>query len=58
MYKMRFVLSLFIVVLLNSSMGFGQQKISIEDAIKLSIENNNQLESAVYDVNKAEISFA
>ena len=31
-----------------------QEKISLDEAIKLALENNNQLKSALYDVNKAE----
>jgi outer membrane protein TolC len=33
---------------------YGQQKITLDEAIKQSISNNNQLQSAVYDVSKAE----
>ncbi|MFA7325092.1 MAG: TolC family protein [Candidatus Kapaibacterium sp.] len=33
---------------------FAQEKVSLDDAIKLALENNKQLKSAIYDVNKAE----
>lgn len=31
-----------------------QEKVSLDDAIKMALENNKQLKSALYDVNKAE----
>lgn len=52
-YINSFVLMMGILIIGNST-SYSQQKISLDDAIKLSIDNNKQLKSAVYDVAKAD----
>lgn len=42
------------ILIVGSNTSYSQQKISLDDAIKLSIDNNKQLKSAVYDVAKAD----
>lgn len=46
------LIALLFILIVGTS--YGQQKISLDEAIKQSINSNKQLQSAVYDVSKAE----
>ena len=48
------VFCLICIFIVGSSVSVAQQKISLDEAIKQSINKNKQLQSAVYDVSKAE----
>lgn len=48
------LITLICLFLVGSSVSYSQQQISLDEAIKQSISNNKQLQSAVYDVGKAE----
>lgn len=54
MSSIKCLFALICVFILSNSISYSQQSLTLEDAVNLALDHNKQLQSAVYDVKKAD----